>query len=36
MIAKLVTEVTERSIRHVAKNELPTAQESSSEVSNEY
>jgi threonyl-tRNA synthetase len=36
MIAKLVTEVTERSIRHVAKNELPTAQESSAEVSNEY
>jgi threonyl-tRNA synthetase len=36
MIAKLSEEVRERSIRHVVKNELPTAEETSKEVANEY
>ena len=36
MIEKLTAEVRERSIRHVAKNELPTAEETSQEVANEY
>ena len=36
MIAKLTQEVTDRSIRHVAKSELPTADESTKEVANEY
>jgi threonyl-tRNA synthetase len=36
MIAKLSTEVRDRSIRHVAKSELPTAEETSKEVANEY
>jgi threonyl-tRNA synthetase len=36
MIAKLSEEVRNRSIRHVAKSELPTAEETSKEVANEY
>lgn len=36
MIAKLTEEVRERSIRHVVKSELPTAEETSKEVANEY
>lgn len=36
MIAKLSEEVRDRSIRHVAKSELPTAEETSKEVANEY
>jgi hypothetical protein len=36
MIAKLSAEVRDRSIRHVAKSELPTAEETSKEVANEY
>jgi threonyl-tRNA synthetase len=36
MIAKLTQEVSDRSIRHVAKSELPTADESTKEVANEY
>lgn len=36
MIAKLSREVAERSIRHTAKSELPTAEQASTEVSNEY
>lgn len=36
MIAKLTEEVRERSIRHVVKSELPTAEETSKEVTNEY
>jgi threonyl-tRNA synthetase len=36
LIAKLSEEVRDRSIRHVAKSELPTAEEKSQEIANEY
>lgn len=36
MIAKLSQEVRDRSIRHVAKSELPTAEETTKDVANEY
>lgn len=36
LVAKLSEEVRDRSIRHVAKSELPTAEEKSQEIANEY